>query len=246
VALSNIQQNLVPTEPHLIDLLNLFKKQIFLDFNSHHLGTIQSFNALTQTASASINYPKTFFNFNTTTGVYETTVQNYSVITEAPVIILGGGEGAITFPIAAGDECLIFFNDRDLDNWFVGGAGSPCATARLHSFSDALILVGISSLANVYLNYDTTRVVLRNGVTGTTLVGVSATQIKIANATTTLNTLLQSLITDLTNLCTALESLTVICAAPGDASSPPVNVAAITAVATSLTSLSTQIGGLLE
>lgn len=247
MALNTIQQNLIPNEPHLIDLLNLFKKQIFLDFNCHHIGTIHSFNAINQTATVSINYVKTLFNFNPITGSYESTTTNYPITAEAPVICLGGGGGALTFPISAGDECLILFNDRDLDNWFVGGTGSPNGTARLHSFADAIVLVGLRSLPNILLNYDTTRVSLRNGTLGTTTVGVGETLIKIANATTTLNTLLQSLITNIETLVTATAAITVTGVTPGSGvSGPPANAAVITAINTTLATLSVQIAGLLE
>jgi hypothetical protein len=243
---SNIPLNLIPNEPSLVDLLTQWKKDVLLTLNCHHIGTIQSFNATNQTASVTINYVKTFQQFNTQTGLYAPISQNYTILAEAPVITLRGGKAALTFPIAAGDECLVLFNDRDMDNWFAGGTGSPNATGRLHAFSDAMVLVGLRSLANVLTNYDTVRAVLSNGTGGTTMVGVGPTLIKIANSTTTLNTLLQSLVTDVKNLVSATAGITVTCAAPGSPSSPPLNVAAINAVTSSLTSLASQISGLLE
>lgn len=243
---STIQQNLIPSEPSLIDLLKQFKKDTMLDLNCHHIGTIQSFNASNQTASVTINYVKTFFSFNQQTLVYDSDLVNYPIIAECPCVVLGGGSGALTFPIAQGDECLVLFNDRDLDNWFAGGTGSPNATARLHSFSDAIALVGLRSLAKVLPNYDATRAVLRNGSGGTTMVGVGQSLIKIANSTTTLNTLLQSLCTDLNNLVSAIAQITVLCAAPGNPSGPPVNAAAISSIGSQISQLATKIGGLLE
>lgn len=232
MGLNTIQQNLVPNEPHLIDLLNLFKKQILLDFNCHHIGTVQSFNPLTQTAQVTINYVKTFFNFNSITSSYQSTTANYPVSAECPVICLGGGTGALTFPISSGDECLILYNDRDIDNWFAGGTGSPNGTARLHSFADAIVLVGLRSLPNILLNYDSSRVVLRNGTLGTTMVGVGDALIKIANATTTLNTLLQSLVT-------AIEGLTMNVSGfgPDQATVSPTSLIALQLVGTQIATL---------
>lgn len=230
---SSIKQNLLPNEPSLIDLLHQYKKDILLDFNCHHIGTIQVFNALTQTASVTINYVKTFFTFNELTGLKEASLVNYPILAECPCIILGGGNGALTFPIQTGDECLVLFNDRDLDNWFTGGTGSPNATARLHSYSDAVALVGLRSLAHVLPAYDTSRVVLRNGLGGTTMVGVGPALVKIANTTTTLNTLLQSLVS-------ILKSLKTIPAAVGSPLTLDPTVIA------QLAQLGTQIGALLE
>lgn len=241
---SNIQQNVSPSEPHLIDLLNLFKKDILLNFNAHHLGTIQSFDSSNQAANATINYKKTFFEYNADTANYQSVLVDYPVLSQCPVICLGGGKGSLTFPIQAGDECLILFNDRDLDNWFSGGSGSANSTARLHSFSDAIILVGVRSLANVLTNYDGSRVVLSNG---TTLVGIGDSLIKIANQTYTLNGILQNLMTQLENLTTALSTLTVTGVLVGGANSgPPTNAATFTMINTNLTTIATHLGDLLE
>lgn len=235
---STIQQNLIPNEVSLPDVLNLHKKDISLNLNCHHIGTIQTFDATQQTASVTINYTRTYFQFNGDTGVYDNTLVNYPIVAEAPVICLGGGPTSLTFPISTGDECLVLFNDRDLDNWFTGGSGSPNATARLHSFADALVIVGIRSLANVLTNYDATRAILQNG---TTFIGVGPSLIKIANASTTLNTLLQSLITDLQSLVTQTAAITV-----SSFGAPPNNAAAIAAIGTQLGTLGAQIGQLLE
>lgn len=156
-----IQQNQIPNEPDLRDLLNLFRKQIMLGFNCHAIATIQSFDSTKQTASATVAYKKTVFNTNAL-GVYGPQLVDYPVLVDCPVICLGGGGGAITFPIANGDECLVLFNDRDIDNWFQGGgSGSAVATPRLHSFSDGLILVGLRSLSNVLVDYDNDGAALR-------------------------------------------------------------------------------------
>ena len=234
-----------PSEPHLKDILDSHKKSIYLNLNCHHIASIQSFNPVLQTATATLNYPKTIFVRNDATGNYDAQNVSYPTMIDCPVICLGGGNGSLTFPIEQGDECLVLFNDRSLDNWFNGGSGSPLNSPRLHSFSDGIILVGLRSKANSLENYDSARVVLQNG---TTLVGVGASLIKIANAGTTLNTQLQNLITEIKSLVTATNTLvtatsaiTVICSAPSSASSPPVNAAAILAVATSLATVTTQL-----
>lgn len=241
-----ISLNQVPTDPTLKDLLDLQKKDLLLNLMCHHIGTIQSFDSDNQTATATINYKKTLFRRDPKTGQYVPVLVDYPILAGCPVVVLGGAGSAgaaLTFPIQPGDECLVLFNDRDIDNWFQGGPGQAVASSRLHSFSDGIILVGIRSLPNVLENYNATHATLRNG---SAQVGVSTTKVKIANADTSLNTLLQSLVTDLQTLITQLALLTVTCALPGNPSSPPINAAAITAVSTSLGTLATQISGLLE
>lgn len=232
--------------PDLADLLDLLKRDILLNFSAHHVGTIQSFNATKQTATVTVNYKRTKFRLNSATGQYEQVLYDYPILADCPVMFLGGGTSALTFPVNRGDECLILFNDRDLDNWFLGASGASVATARLHSFTDGIILVGLRSLAHTLPNFDTTRASLRNGPNGTTMVGVGETLIKIANTSTTLNTLLQNLISNINDLVTQVAAITVICAAPSNPSSIPVNVALIEAVAVELAATSTQIAGLLE
>lgn len=214
--------------PNLRDVLDLMKKDILLSLNCHAIATVQSFDPSVQTVTATINYKKSI----TTTdenGIYKTSYIDYPLLLDVPVVILGGGQAQITFPIAAGDTCLILFNDRDIDNWFQSGQVGPLASSRLHSFADGIALVGLRASSAPLEDYDITRAKL---AWGETMVGVSASKVKIANTLYTLNGLLQELITQ-------IELITVVCAAPGNASSIPANAAAIAAVAT-------KIGELLE
>lgn len=239
-----IKQNKAPTDPTLADLLNLFRKQLMLDFNCHHVGTIQSFDPAKQTCRATINYKKTFFQQNPKTKTYDAVLVDYPILIDCPVIVLGGGSSALTFPIAQGDECLLLFNDRDIDNWFQSGQTGPVATPRLHSFSDGIALVGLRSAVKVLQNYDSSRAVLRNG---NALVGVGASLVKIANNQYTLNGLLQELITEVKTLVTATAAITVTgVQTGGGVSGVPANAATITAISSQLTTTANKIAALLE
>ena len=152
--------NYQPNEFELADILNLWKKQLKLEMNCHHIGTIQAFNPVTQTAQATVNYTKSFLKF-TGTGNTTITTPSYPMLIDCPCIVLGGGGGALTFPIQAGDECLILFNDRNFSAWYNGSSSSPPPTGSLHSFSDAIILVGLRSLSNVLVDYATDAVTLQ-------------------------------------------------------------------------------------
>lgn len=239
----SITLNSVPNEPSLSDLLDLLKKEIKLEMNCHHVGTVQSFNQAKMTVIATVNYTKTYFELNTKTGIYAPVQVNYSILVDCPIVVMGGGSSNLTFPIASGDECLLLFNDRDIDSWFSSGQVGPVSSNRLHSFSDAFALIGVKSMKNIIQSYDLTRAVLRNGAAG---VGVSQSKVKIYNGSTTLNTTMQSILTQLENLCTAISALTVTCASPGNPSSVPINVASFTTINSQLSTLATQLGGLIE
>lgn len=240
----SISLNQVPSEPSLKDLLDLLKKDILLSLNSHHIGTVQSFDPTTQTATATINYKKTFFEVDETTGIYTPVLVDYPILIDCPVICLGGGLGSLTFPIAVGDECLILLNDRDIDNWFQGSSGGPVASSRLHSISDALILVGLRSLANVLPAYDAARVVIKNDKA---FFGVGPTLFKMENDTKNLKTILTQLVTDLQNLCTQINAIATTNTVPGNpALISPASQALISTVSSSIGTIATDLAGLLE
>ncbi len=234
---------IAPTDPSLATLLDLRKKDIMLTLNCHAIGTITSFDAVTQTAQATINYAKSYTKKGTN-GVYETQLVNYAPITGAPVIFLGGGDSYLTFPVEPGDECLILFNDRDLDNWFTNN-GQTTASTRLHAFTDAVILVGLRSLTNS-ISFDQERALL---VKGNAQVGVGkdGDLVLIGNADYTLNQLLGQLITQIKSLVSATAAITVLGVTSGAGTSGlPSNATTISAIGTQLTDTADQLSQLLE
>lgn len=181
----------------LADVLELWKKDIMLNLNCHHIGTIQGFNSSKQTVSASVNYSKTYYE-KTTGNQYQPVQVDYPLLVDCPVIILGGGTSALTFPITVGDQCLVLFNDRDIDNWVKGSFSGPVSTNRAHSFSDGIVLVGLNKISA----YDAVRALISNGHVK---VGINPTTNKalIGNDVTTLNTLLAQLITTIKAITTS-------------------------------------------
>lgn len=241
---SIIKQNLLPEHPDLADLIAIAKTDTLLSIFCHHIGTIQSFDADNQTATATINYTRTYFN-RQATGLYTPVQKDYPILVDCPVVFLGGGDTALTMPVAIGDECLVLFNDRDIKNWFAGNPKGPVSTPRLHSSADGLIIVGIRSLPNVLEGFDTIRALLSNG---TVKLGInpSNNKVLISNGTT-LNSLLQDLCTQLQSLTSTLSSLTVTAVSGGlGTSGPPSNAAAITSIGTQISSIASNIGNLLE
>lgn len=258
-----ISQNFIPAEPELKDALELLRKNIFINLNCHAIAKVQIFNSVNQSATATVNYKKTYFEYNTATGTYVNRLVDYPFLADCPVIFLGGGQSALTFPVQTGDDCLVFFNDRDIDNWWAGSSTSPVNTPRLHSFSDGIILVGLRSLNSVLAAFDAARACLRYGLTTRVAVGsagaslesdVTGARVRAAAlvdistaAAGSLGMQLQSLITQLTMLTTALATLTVSGVVPGGGSSgPPTNAAVFVAIQASITSIATQLGTLLE
>lgn len=154
--MTGLQQTAVPNENTQVkDLLDLQERSTLLKLNCHHVAKLTAVDTLQQIASAQIVYKKTVYKFDETTGNNEPQLVDYPLVIDGPLIMLGGGNSALTFPVAVGDECLVLFNDRDIDNWFSsGGENAQNATGRLHSFADGFILVGVRSLPNVLVGYN--------------------------------------------------------------------------------------------
>ena len=55
----------------------------------------------------------------------------------------------ITYPIKKGDECVLLFADREIENWFINGDINPEGYSRMHDLTDAVALFGVRSLPNM-------------------------------------------------------------------------------------------------
>ena len=69
---------------------------------------------------------------------------------DCPVIFPSGGGVTLSFPIAQGDECVIFFSSRCIDAWWQQGGVQPQAALRMHDLSDGFVLVGPRSQPRVH------------------------------------------------------------------------------------------------
>lgn len=233
----SLQFNPVISDPELADLLSNLKKDIFLSMNCHAVALVQEVNLGTQTLTASVAYSKTFFVFDTPTGKYLPVQQSYPLLLDVPFVILGGGSSGITFPIAAGDTCLIFFNDRDIDNWFAGANSGPVNSNRLHSLSDGIALVGLKSKVQA----DADRAMISNG---TAMVGINQSTGKLV---ATNGTSLNSVLSNLTSTLTALNTLLTSSFATGSFTAAAIAYAAgSAAIVADITAATTAINELLE
>lgn len=71
------------------------------------------------------------------------------LLVDVPVVFPSGGGFTLTFPVAAGDECLVVFSARCIDGWWQSGGVQPPAERRLHDLSDGVAILGIRSQPRV-------------------------------------------------------------------------------------------------
>jgi len=131
--------------PSLTDLFYESKRDIYNSLNCVKVGKVFSFDQAKKTAQIQILF-KTKAN-----SVYK----SVPLLVDVPVFTLQGGAGSVQMPIAAGDDCLVLFSDRDIDSWFLTGSESAPTTPRCHDLSDAIALVGLNSRVSTLPSYDT-------------------------------------------------------------------------------------------
>jgi hypothetical protein len=68
--------------------------------------------------------------------------QNLPLCLDVPVVYPGGGGCTVTFPLAAGDECLVVFASRCIDAWWYSGGVGVQAELRMHDLSDGFCIPG--------------------------------------------------------------------------------------------------------
>lgn len=70
------------------------------------------------------------------------------LLVDVPIIFPRGGGCTLTFPVKAGDECLLIFADRCIDFWWQSGGVQKPVDMRMHDLSDAFAIVGPQSQAH--------------------------------------------------------------------------------------------------
>jgi phage baseplate assembly protein gpV len=83
------------------------------------------------------------------------------LLVDVPVIFPRGGGFTMTFPVRAGDECLVVFSDRCIDFWWQNGGVQETVDPRMHDLSDAFAIVGPQSQAKKISGISTTSVQVR-------------------------------------------------------------------------------------
>lgn len=135
----------------------------------HRVGKIIAFNVANLTCDVEL--------LELRVGVKKT--EAITILVDCPLMIAGVADRNLTFGDIVGSECLVHFNDTDIDKWFETGEKYEPNTPRRHSLSDGFVELRPRSLPNK-INYDNDAVVLCNGVT---MVRMTADMALITNGT---------------------------------------------------------------
>ena len=87
---------------------------------------------------------------------------NLPLLLDCPVQFPAGGGVSLTFPLTAGDECLVVLASRCIDAWWQSGGVQAPMEARMHDLSDGFALVGFRSQPRALSGVSTTKAQLRS------------------------------------------------------------------------------------
>ena len=122
------------------DVVNMSAERERIDIHTALPGRVVSFNPAENTVSVELMINQV---------MDDGSGSEITVLADVPVQWPRGGGFVITFPIAPGDEGQVIFNERCIDGWWASGEKSVPLDFRLHDYSDATFIAGISSRPKV-------------------------------------------------------------------------------------------------
>lgn len=120
--------------------IRTFIRSELVDVHTSMPGIVKSFDASKQTAVVQPAIRRLFVGKG---------FINLPQCLDVPVLFPRAGNFVITFPVAAGDECLLTFGERAIDFWWDRGGTQEPTEPRMHDLSDAFAHLGCSSRGRV-------------------------------------------------------------------------------------------------
>lgn len=117
-----------------VDALRLTIREMLKMVHTGMPGIVKSFDAGTQTAKVQPAIKRIW--------VDDGAVALPECV-DVPVFFPGGGGFVLTFPVTAGDGCLLVFAERAIDYWWEKGGVQEPSEVRMHDLSDAFAFVGM-------------------------------------------------------------------------------------------------------
>ena len=132
-----IEKNL---PPNLDVILSDLKREIFATLNCVQIGKVTKVTPADQSVEVQLQIKQPLEDGSSV---------SVPVLVDVPYFVLQGGTAYIDVPITVGDYCIVLFNDRDIDTWWITANNADPNTFRKHSLSDGIALVGINPKTSV-------------------------------------------------------------------------------------------------
>lgn len=139
-------------DPDFNYAMDVFANSIHYDLNCHRVGKIVKFNPDDLTCDVELLELKPT----------QSRLDKYALIQGLPLLINGGIDTNLTFGDVTGAECLVHFNDRDIDSWFDTGESYKPNSKRMHDFSDGFVSLRPHNKNDV-IDYEIDGTVLNKG-----------------------------------------------------------------------------------
>lgn len=128
-------------EPSLMGVLKVLKENIFDTMCCVKIGYIDSYDYDTR-VSRVIIYNKRVIGLN---DKGEHILEDYPPL-YCKTLFLGGTNNGMNWNIEQGDECIVFFNDTEIETPWISGQVSDVKYGRQHNYTDAICLTGFTTL----------------------------------------------------------------------------------------------------
>lgn len=176
-----------------------------------------------------------------------TSFVNLPLLVDCPIVFPSAGGCALTLPIAANDEVLVIIASRCIDAWFQSGGVQVPMEARMHDLSDGYALPGPRSLPKVVSSISASAAQLRNDA-GTLYWGVNKTSglLQAKSPTQSLKGVLNDIIAIESDINSALIAFATGLTPGTLVANAAALVTALGLVTTSISTVVTEVGGLLE
>ena len=153
--------NIINQKPSLSGAIKQAFKNMLKEVHTTIPGEIVSFDPETQTAEVQPTIRRIFVSKGAD-GTEEERFVDIPKLINVPVVFLRGGGWCITFPVKPGDECIVHFSERSIDQWRKESGVQNPKDWRMHSYSDAICQVGLSSEANAITSFNNDNFQVRN------------------------------------------------------------------------------------
>lgn len=136
--LINSKFNQLANKPDLVQLLKSALNKNAYDLNVCRIGIVEEFYPENLTVKVKIAGKKTTGTNKDGSQKTEDFAPIYAKVCYCAPFM--------TFPIVQGMECILLFNDREIETWFINGGANAEKYPRMHELTDAVAIFGIRSL----------------------------------------------------------------------------------------------------
>ena len=146
-------------EATLMSVLKVLKENIFETMCCVKIGYIDSYDYETRVSRVVI-YNKRVIGLN---DKGEHILEDYPPL-YCKTLFLGGGGNGLNWDIQQGDECIVFFNDTEIETPWISGQVSDIKYGRQHNYTDAICLTGFTTLPKVTSTDTNLNLYSKNGI----------------------------------------------------------------------------------